>query len=226
MTDRSASKLKVGLLGGTLDPIHLGHLRMAEEVREELGLEKIILIPARLPPHKLKYPLSPYNDRLEMARLAVSDIPYFEVSDIEGRLPPPSYSVRTLEHLCRVFPERSLYFLLGFDAFLEITTWWNYSRLLDYAHLVVVSRGKTTEEEFTAALKRAWSDLRFLSAREFERPGGRRIFFVPVTRLDISSTRIRTLVAQGRSIRFLVSEKVEHYILDRKLYIRRDIKRL
>ncbi len=223
MTARFVNSQKIGILGGTLDPIHLGHLRVAEEVREGLGLEEVLIIPAFSPPHKLNRPLTPFRDRLAMVQMAVRRCPGLKASDIEAHLPTPSYSVRTLEHLQRLYPGKKFYFILGLDAFLEIATWWNYPRLPELAHLVVVSRGEKTD--LGAALSQTFCHFIPRGPNEFEGPKGARISFFSVTRLDISSTRIRTLVAQGRSIKFLVPWEVEDYIYQKGLYRKEEAER-
>ncbi len=201
--------MKIGLLGGTFDPIHFGHLRLAEEVREALGLEQVWFIPAGTPPHKRAEPHSPFRDRLELVRLAVADHPAFEVLDIEGQRPGPSYTVETLRQLHQRFPGREFYFLLGLDSFLELDTWYQYRRLPELAVLVVANRG-------LQGLKEAYPRL----AEIFPEPSLRaRVLFQEITPLEISSTSIRRLCREGRSIRYLVPEAVRRYVEEHRLYL-------
>ncbi len=207
---------RVGIFGGTYDPIHLGHLRAAEEVRENLALERVLFIPAGHPPHKHRPDLTPFEKRLEMTRLAVEGVPGFWVSDLEGRLPGPSYSVRTLKKL-RAEAPAEYFFVLGLDAFLEIETWYQYLVLPELAHLVVITRGEGGEEEFRKKAQEVFPHL-LEEGAYFRYPRGFTLRFLPVTRLDISSTFIRQTVKAGRSIRFLVPEPVRRFILVQGLY--------
>ena len=212
--------MRLGILGGTFDPIHFGHLRAADEVGEELELDRVCLIPAASPPHKSLEPLTPFPQRLHMARLAVSDAPRLEVLDLEGRRPGLSYSIETLRELRRLYrPEPELFFILGMDAFLEIETWKHHLQLFDEAHFVVLLRPGSPTVDLPAFFARL--GLRTRSAAD---PGtyvtarGKRLLFLTPTLLDISSTGIRARLGQGRSIRFLVPETVRHYIHEEKIY--------
>ncbi|MBW1936644.1 MAG: nicotinate (nicotinamide) nucleotide adenylyltransferase, partial [Deltaproteobacteria bacterium] len=131
--------MRLGILGGTFDPVHFGHLRLAEEIAEELELEKVYLIPAAAPPHKEKKPLTSFQHRLEMVRMAASASPMLEALDMEGRRQGLSYSIETLREFHRIFPDDlKLFFIIGMDAFVEIETWKDYKSLFDYADFVVV----------------------------------------------------------------------------------------
>ncbi|NPB09712.1 MAG: nicotinate (nicotinamide) nucleotide adenylyltransferase [Thermodesulfobacteria bacterium] len=207
---------RIGILGGTYDPIHHGHLRAAEEVREDLELEEVLFIPAGQPPHKHRPDLTPFAYRFEMTRLAVEGVPGFRVSDIEGRMPGPSYSVRTLERL-RAEQPAEYFFVLGLDAFLEIETWFEYWRLPRLAHLVVISRGSDGERAFREKAREVFPEV-VEEGGYLRLPGAYTLRFVPVTRLEISSTNIRRAVRRGRSIRFLVPESVRRFILTHGLY--------
>nr|WP_281347187.1 nicotinate-nucleotide adenylyltransferase [Thermosulfurimonas marina] len=195
----------MGLLGGTFDPIHLAHLRLAEEVREALGLAEVWFIPAGVPPHKRAEPHLPFEERLRLVELALQDHPAFRALDIEGRRPGPSYTVDTLLELRSRYPERRFYFILGWDAFLEIESWHEYRRLPELAHLVVVSRG-----DFSSAEARKQAQRLFPNHR---------VHFLRVTRLDISSTEIRRRRRAGLSIRYLVPEAVFRRIEEAGLYL-------
>ncbi|WP_022854441.1 nicotinate-nucleotide adenylyltransferase [Thermodesulfatator atlanticus] len=206
---------RVGLLGGTFDPIHFGHLRPAEEVYEKLKLDKIIFIPAGTPPHK-KSRTSPFALRFEMARLAIEGVPHFEVSDLEGKRKGPSYSVITLKELLAASQE-DYFFILGLDAFLEFDTWFSFREIPRLVHLVVINRGEGGEKEFRKKVKEIFPEAQE-KEKVFALPNGKTIRYVPVTRLDISSTMIREAVSKGKSIRFLLPEAVRRFILAHGLY--------
>jgi nicotinate-nucleotide adenylyltransferase len=212
--------LRLGILGGTFDPIHLGHLRLAEEVGEELKLERVYLVPAALPPHKEIRPITPFPQRVAMARLAAGESPLLEVHDLEGRREGFSYSIETLRQFHDLFgPDLELFFILGMDAFLEIETWKEYQDLFGYAHFVVIQRPGFPPrklEPFLASL-----DLGFERTREsnvFAAASGNKVLYMEATIMAISSTEIREKVAAGKSIRFLVPEGVRSYIVKNRLY--------
>ena len=214
--------MRLGILGGTFDPIHLGHLRTAEEIGQRLGLEKVFLIPSASPPHKDGNQVTPFHHRLAMARLAAQESPLMDALDIEGRRSGPSYSVETLKELQGMFGPRSeVHFILGLDAFLEIRTWRQYQRLFEYAHFVVISRAGYTKEDTGPLL----SELGFDEAAGrrpnlFRRPDSKTLRFEDTTLIDISSTRIREMVFRRESIRFLVPETIREYIIQEGLYRR------
>lgn len=214
--------MKLGILGGTFDPIHLGHLRVAEEIREIMGLEKVYLIPGAIPPHKEPKPITPFNDRLAMTQMAAEGSPYLEVLDLEGRRQGTSYTIQTLEDLHRLSkPLTEFFFIIGLDAFLEITTWKNYKRLFDYTHFVVTNRPGFSSEEFESfidSLDVGHTLLNKDNKTAFISPSGMHLLLKETTSIDISSTRIRKMASEGRTIRFLVPEVVRIYILEKELY--------
>jgi len=198
--------LDLGVFGGTFNPVHLGHLRAAEEVREALGLERVLFVPAKTPPHKGARTVAPPDARLDLVRRAVAENPFFAVSDLELRRPGPSYSVDTLRELREgLGAEDRLWFLMGTDAYREIHTWHRYPELFALADVAVMSR----PPEAVAAAPPA------SLARDFTPEGdglrhrsGREVRFVPVTLLDISGTAVRRALSRGRSLRYLVPEAV------------------
>lgn len=213
--------MRLGLFGGTFNPIHYGHLRAAEEIREGLRLDRLLFIPAALPPHKESRHMVPFTTRLEMTRLAVADDPGFEVSDVESRRPEKSYSVDTLRLFRQEWPpDTEIFFILGLDAFLEIDTWKDYRQLFTLCHFVVLDRPGYDRGQLESTLTtRVHPDCRHdAEAGAYLHPAGSRIYFRPITLLEISSTAIRTAVSQGRSIRFLLPEAVRRYILIKRLY--------
>ena len=212
--------MKLGILGGTFDPVHLGHLRLAEEVGEAMELERVYLIPAAAPPHKEGRPITPFAARMHMVRMAVGESPFLEALDLEGRRQGLSYSIETLKELHRLFaPDPELYFILGMDAFYEIKTWHEYKMLFDYAHFVIIPRpGARSEgrESFLSSLEVGFRKEDKVDL--FRAPSGKRLIFKDATLMDISSTDIRERVAMEKSIRFLVPEGVRDYIVERGLY--------
>jgi nicotinate-nucleotide adenylyltransferase len=199
--------LKVGVFGGTFDPIHLGHLRVAEEVREALGLERVLFVPASIPPHKMQAAVAPPPLRLEMVRRAVVGNPRFEVSGVELEREGPSYSIDTLRELRGgLGPRDRLWFILGEDAFRDIHTWHRFSELFSEVDLAVMRRPPHGLRELAPPASLAGEFQALPSG--FRHRSGREIRSVPVTLLDISSTRIREALAVGRSVRYLVPEPV------------------
>jgi len=212
--------LSSGILGGTFDPIHLGHLRLAEEVGEALELDHVYLIPAALPPHKNSRPVSPFRHRMAMTRIAAEASPLLEALDLEGRRQGLSYSIETLREFHQVLKKNSdIFFILGMDAFLEIGTWKDYKKLFDYAHFLVIDRPGSRAEDlgrFLVSLDVGFK--REESKGTFVASSGNRLIFKEATLMAISSTDIRERVVRGLSIRFLVLESVRAYILKNGLY--------
>jgi nicotinate-nucleotide adenylyltransferase len=211
---------RLGILGGTFDPIHNGHLRLAEEVGESLNLDHVYLIPAALPPHKGQREISPFQHRFEMTRVAAAESPLLKVLDIEARREGFSYSIETLKIFHGMYrPGLDLHFVLGMDAFLEIETWKDFRNLFNYAHFVVIQRpGFPSDilDSFLPTLGVAF--VKKAPANRFVAPSGYAVTSMEATLMDISSTKIREKVASGKSIRFLVPEPVRTYIETNHLY--------
>jgi nicotinate-nucleotide adenylyltransferase len=216
----AAGGVKIGLFGGTFNPVHLGHLRAAEEIREKLGLGKIIFIPAHMPPHK-KDVIIAAGHRCEMVRAAVAGNPFFEVSDIELQRRGRSYSFDTIEHFCRMYGSAAeLFFIIGLDAFREIHTWKHYPDFFAVCNFVVMSRPGQYEPE---PEKNAPPDFRSLCVFNpggpwYEHLSGHRIYFCRISLLDISSTGVRQALHAGKSVKYLVPDAVAGYIAHHKLY--------
>jgi nicotinate-nucleotide adenylyltransferase len=211
---------KLGILGGTFDPVHFGHLRMALEVGEELGLDCVCLVPAALPPHKGQRVVTPFSERLAMIRLAIKDAPLLDALDLEGRRTGPSYTVLTLKELHESHSNNlELYFIVGTDAFLDIKTWKDYRRLFDYAHFVLVERPGVSSQELEKFLELLDLGLVQTAPGQFRiKSPGNKLIRLSTTFLNISSTRVRDSIAHGRSVRFLVPDSVESYLMKRGLY--------
>lgn len=203
----------ITLFGGSFDPIHLGHLRIAEDVREYFSFEKVVFVPSHLSPLKHAHSASP-EDRLRMLNLAITDNPHFEISDYEIKKVGRSYTVETIS-----FFKGSLGynpgFVVGSDAFLTLKSWKEPENLLNNTNFIVVVRRDDGVEkvlEFTKDLNRKVS---FSSVIDPQKPG---IYLFSQRRMDISSTEVRDRVKRGLSIKYLVPEKVEKYIKDTGLY--------
>jgi len=211
----------IGILGGTFNPIHLGHLRAAEEVREEERLDEVRFVPAALPPHKEAARLVTAAHRLRMVELAVAGVPGFRVSAVELERGGVSYSVDTLRAVRGEVGEAArIVFVVGYDAFRDFHTWKEHATIFGLCDVVVVSRPPSPprlirEEIPLAAQETFWYDS---SSEVFRHPSGHVLKLQRITALDISAASIRTRVADGRSIRFLVPSTVAEYIADHRLY--------
>lgn len=213
--------MRIGILGGTFDPIHLGHLRCAEEICQELNLENVYLIPSASPPHKTKMPVTSFKHRLAMTRLAADISPYIEAVDLEGRRAGHSYSIETLREFYRIFGrDADLFFILGMDAFLEIRTWKEYKYLFDYAHFVILTRAGFQSHDLMSVLSELDAGIKRKEDEPdlFVAPSGKTVMLIRAAVMDISSTRIRAMVKENKSIRFLVPESVRTYIAKKGLY--------
>jgi nicotinate-nucleotide adenylyltransferase len=211
--------VRLGLFGGTFNPIHHGHLRAAEEVAEFLQLKRLLFIPAARPPHKNAEAVIPFAVRLEMTRLAVANHPLLEVSDIENQRPEKSYSIETLRLFRREYGSATeIFFIVGLDAMLEIDTWKDCREIFTLCHFVVLDRPGSNPRDLALILRQKFHCRYQEEEQAFLHPGGNYIYFRPITRLDISSTQIRHLAGQGLSLRFLLPEAVRRYILENKLY--------
>jgi nicotinate-nucleotide adenylyltransferase len=214
---------RTGVLGGTFNPIHLGHLRAAEEVREALGLARVIFVPSAEPPHKLARrgdPIAPAACRLDWVRRAVADHPQFSVDPIEVERGGPSYLVDTLRAIARVTrPERPV-FLVGQDAFREIDGWREPEALLALAHFAVIPRPPLPAGRLADWLPARLRDLYdgVTDAVALHRSAGTWIQVVPVRALDISATDVRARLRAGRSVRYLLPEAVREAVLKSEVY--------
>jgi len=203
--------VKIGILGGTFNPIHFGHLRAAEEVRERLNLERVMFIPCGIPPHRPMDELVPFIHRYQMVKLAIADNPFFYVSKMEGNRDGKSYTVDTLKLLLQKETDAEFYFILGLDAFLGIDTWKSPQTLFELAHFVVLPRKTLSKEQIMPILDNFFSDVK-TEEDSFFLPSGKIIYYCPITLLNISASQIRRLVRENKSIRYLVPEVVAEYI--------------
>jgi nicotinate-nucleotide adenylyltransferase len=196
--------VRVGILGGTFNPPHLGHLVCAQEAYLHLGLDQVILIPASDPPHKAVDDEPGAAHRLELCRLAVDGDDRFAVSDIELAREGPSYTVDTLEVLNRTAPENELFLIIGADIAAGLPSWHHPERVLALSRLAIAERSGTGRETVEEALRRL--------------PGGERAQFFPMPTIAISSSAVRDRVRAQQPIRYLVPGAVAAYINDRGLY--------
>ncbi len=180
---------KIGLFGGTFDPVHLGHLLMARSAMEEMGLDKVIFIPSCVPPHKKVPTLFTAQDRINMIRQAIKNIPEFEVSDFEIKKGGKSYSVDTVKHFREVFGEARLFFIVGGDAIKQLDTWKDIDTLKKLCSFVSVNR---------PGYPRGDAKLKYHA--------------VTMNGIEMSSTEIRKRIINGKSIQFLVPDSVLSYI--------------
>jgi nicotinate-nucleotide adenylyltransferase len=211
----SASRL--GILGGTFDPIHFGHLDAADAARRALSLDEVRLIPSRDPPHRPADPLAPPYHRFALVALAIQEDEALRASDMELTRTGPSYTADTLRALgAQGWHPSQLFFILGSDAFAEIATWREYPAVLDAAHFVVIARPGTTLD---AAVART-TDLRARMRRPEETSGtaGTSIFLVEALTRDVSSSAIRARLATRQSIDDLVPAPVARHIVTHHLY--------
>jgi len=196
--------LRLGLFGGTFDPLHLGHLVVAQDVAERLSLDGLLFLVAGLPPHKRGEVLSPPSLRVEMARAAVAGNPLFNVSEVELDREGPTYTVDTLRHFRVVHPDAEIFFLLGADQLAEFHEWQEPEGIAALVTLVVVGRDGVGPDQLPPVALGSGGELNFIS--------------LDVTRVDISSSEVRARVREGLSIRYLVPEEVRRIIETHRLY--------
>jgi nicotinate-nucleotide adenylyltransferase len=196
--------VRLGILGGTFNPPHLGHLVCAQEAHGELALDRVLLIPASIPPHKsVEHEPGPEH-RLELCRLAVAGDQRFAVSDLELRRSGPSFTLDTLKTLSTQAPQDELVLILGGDIAAGLTEWHEPEQVLELATVAIADRRGTTRD----AVDRTLAQLR----------GGDRARFFAMPRIGVSSTMLRRRVADGRPIRYFVPDQVEEYIQRHRLY--------
>jgi nicotinate-nucleotide adenylyltransferase len=197
--------MRLGILGGTFDPIHHGHLVAASEVHHQLDLDRVLFVPAGNPPHKPHRPITPVNHRLRMIQLAIAGRLHFSISRVDVDRPGPCYTVDTLRLLRAAWgSEPALLFIVGVDSLTEIVTWYQPQSLLELCELAVVERPGVLVDP--ASLER-------------ELPGiSSKIHWIRMPGLEISSSELRARVREGRPISYLVPAPVERYILEQGLY--------
>jgi nicotinate-nucleotide adenylyltransferase len=220
--------MRIGLFGGTFNPIHNGHLWAASKVKDGFNLDRVYLIPAAVPPHKTAGTLADADDRLQMINSAIAGLSGISVADVELRRPGPSYTIDTVRHFKKELPNDSRIFLMvGLDAFLEIDTWKSYRELLGQIAVIVMARPVETcpdthqsRKVFEDYLKTTLSENYKLSAAgdSYTARGKHPIYFCDVKALDISSTLIREKVKAMQPIESWVPPQVAEYIQLKGLY--------
>ena len=220
--------MRIGLFGGTFDPIHRGHLRAASEVIKRFKLDRIFLIPAALPPHKTPGLVAKADDRLEMINLAIADLSGLTVSDVELNRPGPSYTIDTIRHIKGTLAtDARIYLIMGLDAFLEIHTWKSHQDLLEQIAIIVMARPDEdyTETEHGWSLLEAYLKSTLSADNQFDAEhscytleGKQPIHICDIEALDISSTKIREKVKRKQSIENFVTPEVADYIRLKGLY--------
>lgn len=206
----------IGILGGTFDPIHYGHLRPALEVLEKLGLAQVRMLPSAQPPHRGQ-PCASAQHRLAMLELAIAGEERLVADDCELRREGPSYMVHTLEELQQRFPGRPLALVIGQDAANGLDRWHQWRRLFDLAHIVVMCR-PDARQAYSPELAEEMSGRLAEKAEQMQQQAAGRVLALQITQLDISATAIRTLIASGQSAAFLTPREVLDYIREQRLY--------
>ncbi len=213
------------MLGGTFDPVHIAHLRLAEELADGIGLSKVRFIPTGAPPHR-GAPRVIGAHRMEMVRLAIAGNPRFEADDREIRRQGICYTFDTLNELRAELGDRPLCLLMGSDAFSALTTWHRWEELFDLAHIVIAHRPGFSLQQLQSSLpgplRKIYLQRLAASTGILRRDSAGAIFAREITALDIAATQIRGLLAGGASARYLVPDAVLDYIETNRLYKERD----
>jgi nicotinate-nucleotide adenylyltransferase len=209
---------RTALFGGSFNPVHYGHLLLADEVRERLALDRVVFMPAGLPPHKPAAEMAPAADRHAMVRLAIADNPAFEVSDLELRRTGPSYTVDTLAALC--VPPAELFLVIGSETFLDLLSWREPRRIASLCRVVVIPRAGSAFDPESAAARKVLQEIgvdRIAHVTDGGVPA-HGVLVVHATSLPISASEIRQRVAARRSVAYRVPPAVADYIARHRLY--------
>lgn len=199
--------MRIGIFGGTFDPIHVGHLILAERCRDEANLDEVWFLPSYRPPHKAAPVVTRFEQRCDMVMLATTGQPFFRVEPIERELPPPSYTAETLAELSQRHPDAEFALILGADSLVDLPGWYQPHRVVSQAELLIAPRPGSTVGT-AADLAQALGVV----------PEAVRMRVIESPLIDIASRDLRARVARGKSIRFLVPRSVEEYIRERSLY--------
>lgn len=200
-------KYKMGIMGGTFNPIHIGHLILAEEAKNHFGLDKIIFIPTGKPPHKHWDNVADSVHRYEMTLIATIDNPDFIVSSIEIDREGTTYTIDTIKHLINKYNNTEFYFITGADSIVEIFKWKDTEKLLSLCNFITAKRAIVSDNKLEKTIL------------DIEKRLGTTIDILPIPYIDISSTNIRQRIKRGKSIKYYVQDGVREYILKNKLYI-------
>lgn len=201
------SKDRIGIMGGTFDPIHIGHLIIAEEARDFLNLREVVFIPTGKPPHKNSVNITESFHRYNMTQLAIKDNKYFSISPIEVEKSRTTYTIDTVKELEKQYENAEFYFIIGGDSVMSLHKWKNYKTLLEICNFVVAKRVGISNKETEKRI------------RVLNRKFGNVIYEIPVPYINISSTEIRAKVIKNKTIKYYVPIEVEDYIIKNKLYL-------
>ena len=202
-----SGELSIGIMGGTFDPIHMGHLVTAEQARQQFKLDHVVFMPTGTPPHKEKSRITDAEHRYLMTLLAVVDNPYFTVSRMEIDSKETTYTIDTVRHFTKLYNTAiKLYFITGADAILDITTWKDYELLLKTCEFIAASRPGYPFDKLEAILGETYPEIE------------KRVHLLEIPAMAISSTFLRNRVAAGKTIRYLTPQTVEQYIYKNRLY--------
>jgi len=218
-------KKRIGLFGGTFDPIHCGHVKAVESVQNIFSFDRILFIPSYIPPHKESVDVASAEHRLKMVELALSSFNRFFPSSIEIDARGTSYSIVTLNRIKEMYPQTEVFFLLGIDAFLEIDTWKDYEAVLEQCSFIVMNRPcfrlADAKKILTEKYNQRMVEVSGPIEKENEELFSHKIYLLSIDTLDISSSEVREKVGKNQSIESLVPENVENYIKERRLYLRK-----
>ena len=198
--------MRLGLFGGTFDPVHIGHLILAQAVHEELKLDEVWFLPSGCPPHKYSDQISPENNRSEMLEFAIAGDPRFKINKMEFERGGPTYTYETLEILSKEQPDDELFFIIGADSLKDFPGWKFPEKIIEMATIVAVNRGSLSEDHMNKIKLSLPEKLRA------------HVEVVAMPGIDLSSTEIRYRVQEGKSIRYMVPNAVEAYIRKHELY--------
>jgi nicotinate-nucleotide adenylyltransferase len=196
--------MKIGIMGGTFDPIHIGHLIAAEHARENMGLDEVWFMPSHQPPHKSDVPKATAEQRLRMVELAIGNHPAFRTTDIEFRREGKSYTVDTVHHLIDLFPQHSFYFIIGADMVHFLPKWYQIDEIVKHVRFIGLSRPGFSSD--TSDYDKEAQDILD------------KVHFVPMPLIEISSTLVRESMKRSKSIRYLVPDSVRQFIEENRLY--------
>lgn len=214
---------RVLILGGSFNPVHIGHLRLAFEAKERLNADRVDFVPCFIPPHKSNTGLLPYALRSGALKAAIEGIAGFSVNEFESSSPEPSYTLYTLQNYKQTQPDTELFFLLGIGDFMQLHSWYEWQKLPEYAHITVVPRNGGQKKDFLRTANELWGDqampnkeaeLLCLDLKHPDLPNKKtnNLCFLPLPRLDISASIIREKWRKGKSLDFLLPQNVLKYL--------------
>jgi nicotinate-nucleotide adenylyltransferase len=210
--------IHIGILGGTFDPIHNGHIRLALEAQKQLDLDQVKLIPVNIPPHRTK-PAASSSQRRSMIELAIKDETKLCIDSRELESKNISYSINTLKSLRQEFPDAALYLIVGRDAFNKIDSWKDWQDLLDYAHIIVANRPNESINNISPELKSWIEKYQIADHAQLKNNLSGNIIFINIPMLDISSSMIRQCYSENKTVTNLLPTLIQTYIKDNQLYL-------